>query len=211
MRRTVHGVHLCWGTYGFWLPNDPRGSGSREVFADHLKPFSEATFVEDRKRSRARTPHDWRQRRAAKRELLRPAVLFDGHQARCVAMAFGAALKQLAISVWACAVLPDHVHLVVAPGGIHADPLSQQLKARATQSLLAAGLHPFLAEKDADGLVPKCWQEKQWSVFKYDPTSVRRAITYVEDNPLKEGKKRQTWPFVRPYLGDAADPGKARS
>ena len=29
--RTMFGVHLCWGAYGFWLPNDPRGSGSTEV------------------------------------------------------------------------------------------------------------------------------------------------------------------------------------
>ena len=69
MLRTIHGVHLCWGTYGFWLPNDPRGSGSREVWADHLKPFGDATFVADRKRSRAKTGYDRQQRWAAKRAL----------------------------------------------------------------------------------------------------------------------------------------------
>jgi REP element-mobilizing transposase RayT len=203
MRRTVHGVHLCWGTYGFWLPTDPRGSGSKEVWADHLKPFGEATFVEDRARSRARREHDHGLRRAAKRELLRPAVLFDGHQARCAALAFGQLLGELDIPVWACAVLPDHVHLVVGPSGVHGDELSQRLKGRATKALVATKMHPFLAEMDADGQVPKCWQEKQWPVLKFTPASVRQAITYVEDNPLKEGKKRQTWPFVIRYTGDA--------
>lgn len=203
MRRTVHGVHLCWGTYGFWLPNDPRGSGSREVWADHLKPFGEATFVEDRKKSRARQGHGRALRRAAKRALTRPAVLFDGRQARCAALAFGDLLGELVIPVWACTVLPDHVHLVVGPSGIHCDELSQRLKGRATKALVAAKLHPFLGAIDADGQVPKCWQEKQWPVFKYDPPSVRRAIRYVEDNPFKEGKKRQVWRFVIPYAGDA--------
>jgi REP element-mobilizing transposase RayT len=202
MRRTVYGVHLCWGTYGFWLPNDPRGSGSRQVFADHLKLFGEATFVEDRTRSRARHEHDRTQRLAAKRSLQRPAVRFDGHQAKCVAVAFGELLAELAIPVWACAVLPDHVHLVVGPSGIHGDILSQRLKGRATNALVAAKLHPFLDEMDDGGQVPKCWQEKQWPVFKYDPVSVRRAIKYVEDNPVKEGKKRQVWSFVIPYIGD---------
>jgi hypothetical protein len=28
---------------------------------------------------------------------------------------------------------------------------------------------------------------------------VRRAILYVEDNPLKEGKPRQRWSFVTPF------------
>lgn len=202
MRRTVHGVHLCWGTYGFWLPNDPRGSGSREVWADHLKPFGEATFVEDRTRSRARRPHDRGLRRAAKRALTRPAVFLDGRQARCAAVAFGELLAELSIPVWACTVLPDHVHLVVGPSEIHADILSQRLKGRATKALVVAKLHPFLTEMGADGQVPKCWQELQWPVCKFDPVSVRQAITYVEDNPLKEGKKRQVWSFVVPYTGD---------
>ena len=67
---------------------------------------------------------------------------------------------------------------------------------------MAAKWHPLLNEMDADGQVPKCCQEKQWPVFKYDPPSVRQAIKYVEDNPLKEGKKRQVWPFVISYTGD---------
>ena len=204
MRRTVHGVHLCWGTYGFWLPNDPRGSGSREVWGDHLKPFGEATFVQDRTRSRARRGHDRTVRLAAKRSLIRPAVRFDGHQAKCVALAFGELLAELTIPVWACAVLPDHVHLVVGQSDIHGDILSQRLKGRATKALVAAERHPFLAEMDAEGQVPKCWQELQWPVFKYDPAGVRRAIRYVEDNPLKEGKRRQVWSFVVPYTGDVA-------
>lgn len=204
MRRTVHGVHLCWGTYGFWLPNDPRGSGSRRVYADHLKPFGEATFVEDRRRSRARHGHDRSLRRAAKEALMRPAVLFDGRQARCVGLAFGELLGELDIPVWACTVLPDHVHLVVGPSGIHGDVLSQRLKGRATRALVAAGIHPFLTEMDERGQVPKCWQELQWPVFKYDPASVRQAIRYVEDNPLKDGKKRQRWSFVTSYTGDQA-------
>jgi hypothetical protein len=29
---------------------------------------------------------------------------------------------------------------------------------------------------------------------------VARAVRYVEDNPLKEGKRRQRWSFVVPYV-----------
>ncbi len=203
-RRTIHGVHLCWGTYGFWLPNDPRGSGSTEVWADHLKPFGEATFIEDRKRSRAKTGHDWQLRAAAKRALKRPPVRFDGHQAKCAALAFGELLKEVSLPVWACTVLPDHVHLVVAPSGMPARTLSVKLKRHATIALKAAGLHPFGDRIEESGKVPHCWQEREWSVFEYTPADVRRVIKYVEDNPLKEGKKRQTWAFVTEYTGDRA-------
>lgn len=58
----VLGYHVCFGAYGFWLPNDPRGSGSSHVWADHLKPFGPATGLDDRSRSVARKDHD-RQRR----------------------------------------------------------------------------------------------------------------------------------------------------
>lgn len=198
-RRSVLGVHLCWGTYGFWLPNDPRGSGSREVWGENLKPFGEATFLPDRKRSRARQGHDWQRRFAAKKALVRPAVLFDGYQAKCAATAFGACLTSLDISCWACVVLPDHVHLVVGPSRIHGDELTAELKRWATRALVADGLHPFQREQDETGRVPKCWQVNGWPVWKYTPDGVRQAIRYVEDNPLKEGKRRQVWPFVVPY------------
>jgi len=204
MRRTIHGVHLCWGTYGFWLPNDPRGSGSETVWADHLKPFGDATFAADRKRSRAKTGHDRQQRWAAKRALMRPPVLFDGYQAKCAALAFGEVLAEEEIPVWACTVLPDHVHLVVGPSSIPAHMLAIKLKRQATIALVAAGLHPFGDEVRENGVVPHCWQEEEWKVFEFSPDDVRRVIRYVEANPLKEGKPRQVWPFVTEYTGDLA-------
>jgi hypothetical protein len=83
------GVHLCWGTYGFWLPNDPRGSGSEYVWSDELYEHGPATGLADRSRSVARRPHDRRARLEAQKSLKRPAVMFDGLQARAVGRGFG--------------------------------------------------------------------------------------------------------------------------
>ena len=33
--------HLIWTAYGWWLPNDPRGSGSKEVHANVLKELGD--------------------------------------------------------------------------------------------------------------------------------------------------------------------------
>lgn len=63
------GVHLCWGTYGFWLPNDPRGSGSGYVWSDELYELGPATGLADRSRSVARRPHDRRALLEAKKAL----------------------------------------------------------------------------------------------------------------------------------------------
>jgi hypothetical protein len=37
-----------------------------------------------------------------------------------------------------------------------------------------------------------------------DHVAVERAIRYVEENPLKEGSRRQRWSFVTPFDLDAA-------
>jgi hypothetical protein len=56
----VKGYHAIWSCYGFWLPNDARGSWSNEVWAKHLRPFGEATKTNSR-RSLADAPHDVQQ------------------------------------------------------------------------------------------------------------------------------------------------------
>lgn len=201
MNRTVHGVHLCWGAYGFWLPNDPRGSGSDRVWSPALREFGEATKVEDRRKSRARKPHDRALRLAAKHALKRPAVQFSGVQARAIGWGFAELAVELDLRVWACAILPEHVHLVVGPSRYAAHELIVRFKSRATGQLKEHGLHPF-AHLAGDGEhPPKCWQRSGWKVYLFDEVAVRREIEYVERNPLKEGKKQQVWSFVSEYTG----------
>ena len=60
----VIGYHINIGAYGFWLPNDPRGSWSETVWAPHLRRFGPATKVETR-RSVASRKHDYQKRVAA--------------------------------------------------------------------------------------------------------------------------------------------------
>ncbi len=44
----IHGYHVIFGTYGFWLPNDPRGSWSEFVASWELSRFGKATKSPDR-------------------------------------------------------------------------------------------------------------------------------------------------------------------
>src|SRR5436309_10894141 len=85
----VIAYHVVVTTYGSWLPNDPRGSNSKEVRADNLKPFGPATLVTHTRRSVANRPHDRAARHSAKRALTRPEVFFNGHQALSVGNGFG--------------------------------------------------------------------------------------------------------------------------
>src|SRR5260221_11029289 len=88
MSRRVIAYHLIMTTYGFWLPNDPRGSWSDFVRAWELRRFGPVTRVYDQ-RSYARDPHDARLRLEAKKYLARRPVEFSGEQAQAVARRFG--------------------------------------------------------------------------------------------------------------------------
>src|SRR5262249_26941827 len=60
----VYGYHVIFGAYGFWLPNDPRGSWSQFVGSWELFRYDPATTTSET-RSLAKIEHDDRQRRGA--------------------------------------------------------------------------------------------------------------------------------------------------
>jgi hypothetical protein len=49
----VIACHLIWTAYGSWLPNDPRGSGSRRVVAPQLVDLGVCTSAVRRSNRRA--------------------------------------------------------------------------------------------------------------------------------------------------------------
>src|SRR3954470_20750349 len=93
--------HIILGMYGFWLPNDQRGSWSDFVGAWELLRFGKATKTTQR-RSLAYEPFDPALRRAAKATLKYPAVNFNGLQARAIARGFARQCAASRLVVWAC-------------------------------------------------------------------------------------------------------------
>ncbi len=81
------GYHIIFGAYGFWLPNDPRGSWSDFVGAFELYKSGRATKTTER-HSVAKLPHDREKRWTDKERLMFPAVTFTGIQARDIARRF---------------------------------------------------------------------------------------------------------------------------
>jgi REP element-mobilizing transposase RayT len=203
----ILGAHVIFGAYGFWLPNDPRGSWSTFIGSYELYHYGPATKTDER-RSLAHNPHDRQLRLAAKSALQRPAVMFGDAQIRAVGEGFGKYVQKSDLQVWACAVLRNHVHLVIASRPMKIENRVIQLKACATTELLQCGLHPFQNDRD-DGKLPKCFVRGEWKVYLNHPVDVERAIHYVEANPAKEGLLRQTWPFVTTWRG-LGEPSAAR-
>jgi len=191
----VIGYHIIFGAYGFWLPNDPRGSWSKEVWARHLRPFGKATKVNVRE-SLAHREHDQSRRLEAKRHLKCPAVRFTGTQVEALGTGFGEIARKLQLRIYACAIMPDHVHLITGRHPRDAEDVAGFLKRAGTRRLTAEGLHPLQAYRRANGRIPSPWAERGWYVYLDTPRKLRKRIRYVEENPVKSGLARQRWPFV---------------
>jgi REP element-mobilizing transposase RayT len=186
----VLAYHCIFSMYGFWLPNDPRGSGSDYVASWELFRFGPATKVDGRI-SVADVPHNQEQRKKAKNSLQWPPVEVSGRQAVAISVGFRTAAKEADYAIHACSILPDHVHLVIGRHPRDIRRIVGHLKARATRAIKQYGLW----HDDGRPL----WGEHGWNVFLNDEKAVLRAIRYVEENPVKEGKKKQSWPFVVPF------------
>jgi REP element-mobilizing transposase RayT len=201
MSAMLLGFHVIFSTYGFWLPNDPRGSWSDWVRRWELVRFGKATKVNTRT-SVAGMEHDTQLRQAAKRALKYPEVQLSGRQAQAVGMGFRNAFDESNYVIHACSILPQHVHIVFGPQTRRVQRIVGHLKARATQQLIEDGLHPLAKYVEPDGTIPSPWGRNCWKVF-YDERHLLQAIRYVERNPEIEGKPRQSWSFVTPYIGNA--------
>jgi REP element-mobilizing transposase RayT len=194
----VLAYHAIFTAYGFWLPNDPRGSWSEFVRAwEIFLAGGPATKVTTR-RSVAGRRHDVQARLRAKEALTYPPVVFDGYQALSIAHGFGRMIDKVGYQVYACSILPEHVHMVLGRYHYKVETMVRLLKAEATTELIQDDRHPLAEYPFEDGSLPSPWARKCWKVYLDSEEDIARAIAYVERNPRKESKRPQRWKFVFP-------------
>ena len=126
-------------------------------------------------------------------------MVFTGQQALAVATGFREIISKLQMVVYAAAIMPDHVHVVVAQQNMFAEKIAGHLKRAASRQLRKSNLHPLAQFVKKDGSLPTPWEEEGWKVFLHTDEDVAGAMQYVNDNPEEAGFKRQNWSFVRPY------------
>jgi hypothetical protein len=180
------GFHIIRCFYGFWLPNDGRGSGSDWVRNKNLLKFGPANPTDGR-RSVAGAPFDPDVRRLARSELLYPHVELNGEQARSVANGFRNEITQFRGAIRALTILPSPAHLVVPTHRYDIRRFCGRRKGAATKQLNADGLHPLAGFRDGNGAAPSPWARLPWVVYLFTDGDMVRSMDYVEVNPLKEG------------------------
>ena len=189
-RESIIGHHLIWTLYGHWLANDLRGSGSNELreekFSD-LGPIHHGRKPEhvQPKRDELREFH-----KAAETLLNFPRIWLDAAKRQDVGEVIGEVIAKQGYTVWACAVLSNHAHLVIRR---HRDD------ALTMWHTFADTLRLRLREEASLSLGHPVFSERPYKVFLHNPHEVRTRVAYVERNPEKEGLPCQKYGFVTEY------------
>lgn len=197
----VHRDHVILPVYGFWLPNDPRGSWSRYVAKWEIARFGEPRRIPDRRDLRELTAAELKQRDAARAELNYPAVRLNEMQVRAIGTGFGNQVQTSGYTVWASAIMPEHAHLVLARHTYSAEQMANLFRGAATRQLNKEGCHPLAEFAEDGGKPPAMWAAKPWKIFLDSDAAITDAILYVQNNPIQEGKPQQHWNFVTPDAG----------
>jgi hypothetical protein len=188
-------THLIISAYGFWLPNDDRGSWSDFIGSWELLKFGPATKVTDA-RNHAKDPYDREHRLLAKQSLKYRPVRFSDEQRQAIAAGFDRAIREADYPCKACCIGHDQAHLLLGRHDRDATIIAGHLKSHATRELTARGVHPLANFVCKRGTTPTPWSEGCWKVFIDDQRQVGTAVGYVDQHADEEGLPRQRWSFV---------------
>jgi len=173
--------HAIFTTYGTWLPNDPRGSYSKEIYNEQLRMLGTIKYGRQNPTpAKEKLMTFWTM--AAPR-ISRPPFYFDNRSREIVAGAFGSVIQRLGVKVPACAIMNDHVHILILRCQYRIEYLVNQLKGAATRDLK---------------LQHTPWTRGCWKVFITDNEALLAAVKYIQSNPTCAGLAPQHWNFVSP-------------
>jgi len=193
----VAGHHLIWTAYGWWPPNDPRGSSSHEIRSAKIADLGELHYGRKRIQPAGRVVQAFRE---AARTVLKHALLaFSDGEIQTIGAAFGEVIRTRNYTCYGCAILPDHVHLLIRKHRDQAEAMIENLqdasRTAAVQTASRPSEHPV-------------WGGPGWKVFLETREDFRRTIAYIRKNLVQAGRSGQIWPFVKEY--DGWLPGQVR-
>src|SRR3954454_5081534 len=107
----VLAYHLVWTAYGWWLPNDLRGSMSQFIASDLIAELGELHYGRKKIQPAGRDIRAFYKEAAPR--LNHELLEFDDRQRALVAEAFAECIRVNKYTCYACAIMRDHSHLVI--------------------------------------------------------------------------------------------------
>jgi REP element-mobilizing transposase RayT len=186
----VAGFHLVWTAYGWWLPNDPRGSSSHEIRVERIAELGELHHGRKPIQPPSREIRTFYEH--ARQALKHPLLTFAEEDRQIIGDSFQTVIAAQRYTCYSCAIMPEHIHMLIRKHKHHAETMIENLQAASRAALVAANRrepeHPV-------------WGGPGWKVFLYSHEDIRRCVRYIEENPGKGGLPDQHWAFVAAYNG----------
>jgi hypothetical protein len=186
----VIATHIILMGYGHWLPNDIRGSLSKQTFSPELRALAQSHFG-----MKTDQPTDAELRAFSEQAASRLAyklIWFGPPERGAIVHALGQSAARHRLAVYACAVLNNHVHILVGRHAMRGQDILPILKEECKTELVRLGMagadHPVFSAS------VNCF-------FKSTPQLVRECVTYIQGNFAKHDLPAQVYPFVTPYEG----------
>lgn len=187
----VAGYHLIWSVYGYWLPNDPRGSTSSEVRMASIQSLGPLHWGRKRIQPTGKEIREFQ--RDAHDVLKHPFLTLGQDEIELVGSVFQREIAAKDDVCYACAIMPDHVHLLIRRHREMAETMIAHLQEATRAALIEAGkrsqTHPVWTKGTG------------WKGFLNTARDFERTIKYIRENPLEIGWPEQRWTFVTPYDG----------
>jgi len=184
----VIAYHLIATAYGWWLPNDLRGSMSKSVRSDLIKELGELHYGRKRVQPNSKSIHDFYKQ--AEFMLQRELLEFREAEREIIAQSFEETIRRENYTCYGFVLMKDHTHLCIRKHKHLAEEMILTFQEYSRRALIESGLrtkdHPV-------------WGGPGWKVFLDEPDDVWRTIRYIGDNPIKMGEPRQVYPFVTLY------------
>jgi len=176
--------HAIFTTYGTWLPNDPRGSYSKEIYNEQLRMLGKVKYGRQNPiPAKDRLIRFWT---AATPHISRRPFFVDDNSRPIIAAGFSKVVQRLAVKIAACAIMNDHVHILALRSKHRIEYIVNQLKGAATRALK---------------LEHTPWSRGCWKVFISDEKALEAAVKYIQANPTYAGLPTQSWDFIAPLPG----------
>ncbi len=188
MRPIVIAYHLVWTGYGWWLFTDPRGSMSSVLRNEYLRDTGEMHF--GRKRIQPRSSEVREHFRTTESKLAHARRTFSDVEIDCIGSAFARVVTECVYTVYACAIMMDHIHLLIRKHRHSAEDMIANFQRES---------HLALRDARHFDLEHPVWGGHGWTVFIDNPERVWKTIDYVRENPIKARMREQNWSFVKPY------------
>lgn len=182
----IVGYHLIWTVYGSWLPNDPRGSSSHEIRSAKIADLGELHFGRKRVQPAGREIRKFYD--AAHPRLKHDFLTLSPGEINATAGALAELMRRRPYTCYACAIMPDHVHLLIRRHRDVPEKIIAELQDASREAILRRG------ERPASHPV---WGGPGWKVYLDGAEDMRRVVAYIERNPAFP----QRWGFVQPYDG----------